>query len=634
MKIRSLLIVFLLTFFSGFSHAKKLLDDREYIRNNFPNLEEVISYLNDNFAHECESCEFDIAKKIDGYYVKVYDHETKKTSEVFTWSRFSGSYLEVNAGKLAGPEERLETFKGDFSALYDFREKYDFMLFFGYDNWANDVIKLLSDYSSSLSPQDHEILGRAYGDLALKAISEKGHTRDYARLSKDKLNEVIKFADLSLENWSKIKSIDPNYIPLIIKNLDLKVGNEHMHFYNLFVSIKEEKIAAKYLKNAWYTPSQVQCAKNLLYGCSENGFLFSQGDSDTFPLWYVQKKLDYKNDVIVLNTSLMYTPWYLQMNKEKYKYKSALNQSNYTKLLEKGQYVDHRLQVEPFKNWLENKLTFSDSSELQYDIVPKTYILAYDGSNLELSLNGGAFPHNQIAILDLISSNPDRSYSFVSPYQLYSLGLIEHYLERGKSFLLSGEKRKTKSDAETVKQLDNLVYYMDASYLKGMTHNGSSELNFICYGISTLSNEFMLDKVRLTDQLIKQLPYTEVIKFDDYNLLEIMNSFYDENRPNLSIALKKDAKPLILDRIQEISSVNKNLDNDIRDIEEIFSIYAGNRAQWMEYETPVPEEADKEVLLALQKKVNELYASKVVAYRKWTLMKLQTLNKAFDLLGL
>jgi len=407
-----------------------------------------------------------------------------------------------------------------------------------------------------------------------------------------------------------------------------------MHFYSLFKSIKEDKIAAKYLKKAWFTPSQIQSAKNLLYGCPKNGIIFTEGDSDTYPLWYVQEKLDYRKDVIVLNTSLLYAPWYLQMNKEQHNLKSALNESNFTKLLDKGQYVDHKKPAEPFKNWLADKLTFSDTTNLPYDIVPKKYILPYKGANLEVEINGGTLPHNHLVMLDLISSNSDKEVSFVSPYQLYSLGLVDFYLERGKSFLLTPEQPKSKSDEESVKQLDNLIFYLDASYLKSMTHNGSSELNFVCYGITVLSPEFMFDKVRLTELLLKQLPYSEVLKFENYNMIEIVNSFYDENEPQLSIALKKELEPLVLDRIQEISSLNKNFSQDMVDMEEIFSIYAGNRAQWMQYQESEVKPADKTVLLALKKKVEELYNSEVLEKRKWTLKKLETFIQAFAFLKL
>lgn len=218
-------------------------------------------------------------------------------------------------------------------------------------------------------------------------------------------------------------------------------------------------------------------AYNYLNSCAPNAILFTNGDNDTFPLWYAQEVEGIRTDVRVCNLSYFSTDWYIDQMKRK-----AYDSDPMPLSMTHDQYVqgtrDYVPVYERFEDFVELRQVIdfvaSDSPKTrvspqageQLDYIPakklripvnKDKILA-NGivnpkfadrivDNIDWNLNKNYVMKNDLMVLDLLATfNWDRPVYWAITVGRESYIKLENYFQiEGLAYRLVPVKSSTKS---------------------------------------------------------------------------------------------------------------------------------------------------------------------------------------------
>ena len=217
-------------------------------------------------------------------------------------------------------------------------------------------------------------------------------------------------------------------------------------------------------------------AFNYLNSCAPGAILFTNGDNDTFPLWYAQEVEGKRTDVRVCNLMLLNTDWYInQMKRKTYesdplpvslpakKYYDGVN--NQVFIVEK---TKDPVNISTIIDYVssDNKATkFQISSTELLDVIPsRTIRIPVDSAKviasgtvrpedagkivpyIDIRLKGSSILKSQLIILDILAHNNwERPVYFVTGYHNDAMGLEEYFQLEGLAYRLVPIKSQNKS---------------------------------------------------------------------------------------------------------------------------------------------------------------------------------------------
>jgi len=179
-------------------------------------------------------------------------------------------------------------------------------------------------------------------------------------------------------------------------------------------------------------------AKAYMDSCAENAIMFTIGDNDTFPLWYMQEVENYRTDIKLINSSLFQTDWnidqmkrktYLadpipsQLTHDEYKY-GTLDVAYHIPM---PQFKDSTVTIDYFMRWIQstNDITYvettNDKKEKTYptnkiripvdkEAVLKSGLVKPEDAHLilpyiDIEIDPDGISKNRILMLDIIANN-------------------------------------------------------------------------------------------------------------------------------------------------------------------------------------------------------------------------------------
>lgn len=234
-------------------------------------------------------------------------------------------------------------------------------------------------------------------------------------------------------------------------------------------------------------------AYNYLMGTDPNAIVITHGDNDTFPLWYIQEVEHVRNDIRIVNTSLLGTDWYIDQMKNK-QYDSdplpiTLERKQYLYGTNDYPYVLNAIKrpvlaseaIDVFRNpkyvLNDGKTDFIPAKTLLIPVnkenVKKYHIVAekdYDKivDTVTLTISGDRFGKTDLIILDILAHYDwDRPIYSVVPGADVDLGLQSWMQYEGllyKFIPIRTEDYRKNPHIDTDKMYNNLmnVYRFDS----------------------------------------------------------------------------------------------------------------------------------------------------------------------------
>ena len=381
-------------------------------------------------------------------------------------------------------------------------------------------------------------------------------------------------------------------------------------------------------------------AKAYLDSCQENAIMFTIGDNDTFPLWYMQEVENYRTDIKLVNTSLFATDWYIDQQKRKTydadPIPSQLTHEQYrTGSLDVAYHIpnpilkDSVMDIRSFMNWLGSNDPRTQI-DLDEDGIPENYyptnklriqvdkeavlkngiVPLKDSANIvpyiDIEIDRMGIAKNRILMLDLLANNNwERPIYFTGGAHAEEEYIwLKDYLQLdGLAYKLVPIKTSSKTENGRSRsvldlgRIDTEVMYNNIQ--KWDWKNSNSDAIYV--DVETRKNgiSFRNNLVRLAEEFIKEENYVKaeevldlsiekmpIKRYGHYGLvLGYVDNYYKINKKEKARNVANILATIFQDRIEYYSVLDNNsLSQHFDDIEATLLMYNNIVASADEYD--------------------------------------------------
>jgi hypothetical protein len=326
-------------------------------------------------------------------------------------------------------------------------------------------------------------------------------------------------------------------------------------------------------------------AYDYLNSCEKNAILFTNGDNDTFPLWYAQEVEGIRTDVRVVNLMLLNMDWYIDQMKRKAYESDALPisvpKTKYLMGTNDVVYIQERTsQTADLKDIMEFILSDKPQTKVEaqsgekYSFIPTrkfrlpvdTALVIKNGTvkekdarkivpSIEWNFRRNHLSKSDFIVLDILANNNwERPIYYVSSGHDGTLGLDDYFQLEGFAYHLVPIRTPVSNQLD-VGRIDADILYdrLMNTYRWGNMNDSTvylDDFHIRTVSIVRLRNRF----VRLADELIRQgdferakrvldkcsdLTPNKIIPYD-YFSIAMASSYYRINSVEKANALLSD----------------------------------------------------------------------------------------------
>jgi hypothetical protein len=378
-------------------------------------------------------------------------------------------------------------------------------------------------------------------------------------------------------------------------------------------------------------------AKSYLDSCQENAIMFTIGDNDTFPLWYMQEVEDYRTDIKLVNTSLFAKDWYIDQQKRKtYEADPIPSQLSHDDYKEGSldvayhypyafpQFKDSVMDIKFFMKWIQSKdsrtmIDFEDNGHpekvypttklrimVDKEAVLRNGIVAEKDSALivpyiDIQISESALIKNRILMLDILANmNWERPLYFTGGAQA-----AEEYIWLKDYLQLDGLAYKFVPIRTPISQrsfmdmgrINTDIMYENVKKWSWKNSNGD-----IYYDPETRKNgiSFRNSLGRLADELIKEKDFVRAEEILDMSLEKMpmksygyfrlvighIESYYNIDRPEKARKIVEFLIANFQERIYYYSGLSSyELTQNFSDLEGTLDLYKYIIATCVEFDS-------------------------------------------------